>query len=60
MIHLINAYKGFEYTWDFDDVDGTLVFYIIIDGSMKKFYDEEEIKKFIDKRLRLKKLNRII
>ncbi|MCK9417490.1 hypothetical protein M0Q97_12690 [Candidatus Dojkabacteria bacterium] len=75
MSHLISSYKGFQYSWDYyhySDMSVGLrkrsyrkIVYFFIDFQVnlydnRNFENEEEIKKFIDKRLRLKKLDRIL
>ncbi len=65
MSHLISSYKGFQYSWDYYHYSDMSVVYFFIDFQVnlydnRNFENEEEIKKFIDKRLRLKKLDRIL
>jgi hypothetical protein len=68
-------YKGFQYDWDYYAVETisnavsnvriikVVYFFIDLQSDLydnRNFESEEEIKKFIDKKLRLKKLNRIL
>lgn len=43
-----SEYRGFEYCWDYDDVDKEMIYWFYYNEEWKYFKTEIEFKSFID------------